>query len=453
MRRKQAEMKKTAFPGVFDLGGGLYQVRGRRLSKKTGRQKEIDQQVEARSAAHANQIRETLLDDALEASQAPDRLPRVSTFVDIWIARKKPDLAPSTLDRYVREMAIHLVGREADGQLEAHAPHPLADVYVDKVTHGDVIDWRNSLPGNPTTVNSIFRTFKGMLCDAWVTYALPGTCPAERVKARKEPPVYTDEDPNLIPRDELFELLSGVQRVAALKWYALFSLMAFTGTRPGEATVVRWEDVREEDARHGPHIAIRRSHWRGHIREVTKNDLWRRPPLPLELRDILRALRREQMAEQGVGGAAAQMNALRRAESGWLFPTRSGNAPCATQTARNALIDAQDAIARELADSSPYYLSLTPKGLRRTFNDLLRQQSPGLVVRSIMGHADERMTERYAPVRGAEKTAAVVTALRLGGPPPADATSPTSSPTSAKHGGTSSHAGGQNPRENTQKPR
>jgi integrase len=46
-------------------------------------------------------------------------------------------------------------------------------------------------------------------------------------------------------------------------------------------------------------------------------------------------------------------------------------------------------------------------GLRRTFNDLLRQVSSGEVVRSIMGHLGERMTEHYSHVRGDEKAIAV----------------------------------------------
>ncbi len=52
-------------------------------------------------------------------------------------------------------------------------------------------------------------------------------------------------------------------------------------------------------------------------------------------------------------------------------------------------------------------------GLRRSFNNLARQVAGGIIVRSIVGHADEAMTEHYSHVGGAEKLAAVEGMVKL----------------------------------------
>ena len=53
-------------------------------------------------------------------------------------------------------------------------------------------------------------------------------------------------------------------------------------------------------------------------------------------------------------------------------------------------------------------------GLRRTFNNLLRQVTHDkVVVRSMTGHATEEMTEHYSHVALGEKQAAVAQLVRL----------------------------------------
>lgn len=58
--------------------------------------------------------------------------------------------------------------------------------------------------------------------------------------------------------------------------------------------------------------------------------------------------------------------------------------------------------------------TFTPRGMRRTFNDLARQASVvATVTRSISGHATEEMQEHYSTVSPDEQRAAMRGVLRL----------------------------------------
>jgi hypothetical protein len=59
---------------------------------------------------------------------------------------------------------------------------------------------------------------------------------------------------------------------------------------------------------------------------------------------------------------------------------------------------------------------VTPKGMRRTFQDLARRAAvDGLVQRTICGHLTEEMTERYSSVAQAEVQAALGKVVSLAG--------------------------------------
>lgn len=82
----------------------------------------------------------------------------------------------------------------------------------------------------------------------------------------------------------------------------------------------------------------------------------------------------------------------------WLFPSQVAHhkgKPMHKKALRKPLLAALEAAAVEAR--------LTTHGLRRTFNDLMRQVSSGEVVRSIMGHVTERMTEHYSTLEATRK--------------------------------------------------
>lgn len=56
----------------------------------------------------------------------------------------------------------------------------------------------------------------------------------------------------------------------------------------------------------------------------------------------------------------------------------------------------------------------TQRGMRRTFNDLMRAaQVEAIVTRSISGHLTERMQNHYSTVSGAEQRASIAKVIDL----------------------------------------
>jgi integrase len=59
----------------------------------------------------------------------------------------------------------------------------------------------------------------------------------------------------------------------------------------------------------------------------------------------------------------------------------------------------------------------TQRGMRRTFNDLMRAaQVEAIVTRSISGHLTERMQDHYSTVSGAEQRASIAKVIALMAP-------------------------------------
>jgi integrase len=151
-------------------------------------------------------------------------------------------------------------------------------------------------------------------------------------------------------------------------------------------SALRWTDIDETAGV----IHIRRAHWHG-IVDTTKTGTVRTVPLTSELARVLREHRRRLIETQHPGLAA-----------GLVFPSITGG------------------LRRPKSITKPFAAAIakakigrrqTIHGLRRTFNDLLRQVASGEVVRSMTGHSTVEMTEHYSHIANAEKSSAVVRAL------------------------------------------
>jgi integrase len=406
-------MKGTRFPGVKALGDRKYLLRFKATNRKTG--KVSEHKIETKdcpSAAEAAKRRAALIVEH-EGSAAPTDRVRLSTYLHSWLKNKKPELAPGTFERYVRTLQLHVLCRDAQG-VEL-AGFPLGDYFLDALTHEDVIEWRDAQQGEPSTVNSRLRVLKTALSDAVATRHVQHD-PSSHVSALPEDG-YTDEEPNSLTPEQLGTLLEAV-RVHAPQWYALFAVLAFTGARVGEATALKWDDLQTGEGDGGV-IVIRRSHNRGRIRTTTKTSKWRRCPMPKELAAILSDHRRTLVAQQHPG-----------LEHGWLFSSsrgrragEPGGKPTYPSVVRNALLAMLVKLERAAAEQAaregrpapgPALPHFTVHGLRRTMNNLLRQTTNDkTVVRAVVGHVTERMTELYSHVADVEKGRAVGNVVAL----------------------------------------
>jgi integrase len=228
-------------------------------------------------------------------------------------------------------------------------------------------------------VNGWLRVLKTLLADACADLGI-NLNPAARVRALPTGPREAD---NCLSGSELQEVLEAMKEHES-DWYPLFATLAMTGMRFGEATALRWEDLSDDC------ITIRRAQCRGVVGK-TKTGKTRVVPLLPELSTILGDHRKALLATKAPGF-----------DSGYIFPSKNGKllyGPSARKPLQRALTKAK--ISRRFS----------PHGFRHTFNNLVRQQASGEVVRAMTGHSTERMTEHYSHVHLDEKKAAAGRAL------------------------------------------
>jgi integrase len=191
---------------------------------------------------------------------------------------------------------------------------------------------------------------------------------ADRVK----PPavrVYDEDDPNMLGAAQLYVVL----RAVPPRWLPLASFMAFTGLRWGEVSALRWKDL---DAKVGV-IRIRRGNWKGQLATPKTSRSRRIVPIP------------DNMKADG--------------RTGWIFPNAGGDLHKGTPLRR----------VMQIACAAAGVQYTTPHGLRRTYNNLLRQVTNAQIVKAMIGHTTDSMTEHYSLVGAEEKKAAAKKVLEL----------------------------------------
>jgi integrase len=387
------EVKRaTRYPGVWIVGENEYRIRGKKKCLKTGKTREVDRVLSptttppANSAAEAARVRGELLD---ETEESAERM-RLGDFATSWLDELSKGIELSTTDRYATALELHIVPA-------------LGEHYLDKITHQDIVDWRDAQTDAPSSVNGRLRVLKQLMKSAAAQRLIPWN-PAADVSALPEEKVTLDDDDDgrLLTGDELAIFLETARAMVTADklsplWFALLATLAYTAMRIGEATALRWTDLDEQAGL----IRIRRAQWRGHIK-LTKSKRRRSVPFMPPLTDILREYRAWLVATQHLGVG-----------SGWLFPAASIRKarsdelwpPCGTGSLRKPLIAVLEAIELEGR--------ITTHGLRRTWNNLLRQVAAGEVVRATTGHVTEAMTEHYSHVHQNEKAQAATRALSL----------------------------------------
>jgi integrase len=361
--------RKTAYPGVWRLGKDRYRVRTEYTCPKTGKRKEIDRVVHATSPAAASKMLGAFRLEKVQALERPARR-RLVDYATSWLTSKLPTLKPSTRRVY------------ADA-LELHVLPVIGEHYIDAVTRDDIVALRDGLKGEPITVNGRIRVLRTLFRDAAAELQIPD--PTARVGLVSEK--REENATKVLSAGDLGRLLEAM-REHTPTWYPLALVLATTGMRFGEASALKWSDV-DDDARV---IRVRRAHWRGHV-SSPKTDAVRTVPLTAELGEVLRAHRREQLANQAPGLA-----------EGWLFTTTVGTLYTPTAL-RKPLARAAKAAELERTPS--------PHWFRHTLSDLLRQAATGQVQRAITGHVTEEMSEHYSHVAIDEKRTAVTRAFDL----------------------------------------
>ncbi len=398
VKRWRYVMAQTSRPGIWRLKDGGYFVRVRVTDPRTGRRVQCARALRGLTVTiwDAIRVRDQLRHEGHERVEGTIRsLPPWSEY------------AASLFEAKVAEGRLSSSkSRERWGNVLARLIPVFGRLRVDELRTADLIEWRDQvgrwlrdgMPSSrerekgklvhlsPVTANGWISILR-VICAAMTKHYELARDPAKAVEYF---PVlertYTREQPNALTASQLPVFLAKLKSLYP-QYYAMILLGIGIGSRPSTLRPLRRGGPESDiDWREG-FVFLRRSNPSGEeIRNRTKNKNDLGIPLPPAL---MRALR--------IHVAALPPGPMK--DSIYLFPSTTGG-----MRSRSALDKPFRAVTKALGWS----LKLTPKCMRRTFNDLARQAKVhDIVLRSISGHLTETMQERYSTAQQQERRSAV----------------------------------------------
>jgi integrase len=418
VKRWGYEMAETAArPGIYRLRSGGFFVRAR-VNDRTGKRRELTAAL--REAKTPKEAQATL--DELVADARAERQGKVRTkqrWSDFAVSRLQERIrrgrvgSEATVDRWKEAIALFdpewgtLDVRDVS---RAHIERWLNTTVASWMTSGKTVLRKRRVEGKlsqvevttvikATTVNGWLRVLRALCHAAKVKFDLPKSA-FEGVEFFDEGRIYTTEEPNALP-PEVLPAFMALARKKFPQHFAMILLGFVTGLRPSSLRPLRRKGKEADINWETGVLQIRRSHSRRqHVMNRTKTKKDNAIALPKSVLDVL---------EEHVESLKGKM-----AESDLLFPSDLGGL-----RTRNVLAKPFEAIGRELG----LKYRLTPRGMRRTFNDVARAAGiHDVVTRSISGHQTESMQVHYSTAADAEKRDALsrVHAVTTGQAPNSD---------------------------------
>jgi integrase len=371
-------------PGVWARRDGGFFVRGRVLDPRTGKRKEIKKIVVEVGGHPANK------NDAFRVLH--DEIAKVkSGGYQPGTRISFGDFAVSLFERKVAKGKIRSAkGREKwESTLRLHLIPRFGRMEMAKVSRSAIKAWledagRQVQAGDlsPHTANTHLSILKVITQAAWEELQLEKD-PSARIEPldTSEWETFTEEEPNSL-RDSEVELF--LKKVLDLypQHFAFSALGIATGLRPSSLRPLRRSGPTPDVLWDQGIILVRRSQTIGKdVMNCTKQKTRYPVALPLEMMEILR-------------WHVASLPAGPMASSELLFPSELGGF-------RSMSI--LDKPFKAVVDAIELKKRLTPKGMRRTYQDLARRANvPEIVARNICGHATVAMQERYSTIASDE---------------------------------------------------
>lgn len=383
----------TKYKGVFKLPEGKFQIRVRVKNPKTGKYVGAERIVDAATAEIASQMRHDIAQSLLKPAKCESGL-TLTDCAKLWLKRGVADgETEATLEKKTDILNLHVLPL-------------LGDYFVNKIEKGDLRDWVRWASGrkySPTervtryyaedTVAGWWRTLQALMNWADEEYELDNN-PAPRFDATKyfsrnlRKRVQLIEGPNSLTPEELTKFLE-VLRSDFKHWYAMGVWGFFCGMRWCELSALDLTKHFDTDAME---VVLRVTQVRGKPVERTKTGVIRRVPYNEFMWDVLQAHRRDLIRRQAPGVG-----------KGLAFPSRTGGYRYPSAFPFGKVCDTAEIPKR-----------LSSKAFRRTWEDLMRTaRVDSIVKRSIIGHRDDRMSERYGTVHPTERQKALATILQL----------------------------------------
>lgn len=355
-------------------------------------QRKLDELViEARAEARG-EVRSRQTWSSFAASRLQERI------------RKRKIMSEATVDRWKEALPLFIAEW---GHLDVRA---VTRHHYDQWINGKVAEWMSTgktvmrkrrvdgkLVEKPvttvikaTTVNGWLRVLRALSNAAKVKFDLPKS-PFEGIEFFEEGDVYTEEAPNALP-PKLFGPFMALAEKHYPQHLAMIWLLAATGQRPSALRPLRRRgpeaDVNWETGK----ILIRRSQSRKGVMPKTKTGKKNSFTVPKAILDKL---------EKHV----AAFNE-KQAKTDLLFPSaRTGGF-----LTRNVLAKPFEWLRVQLG--IPY--KLTPRGMRRSFQDFMREaEVDAVITRAISGHQSDDMRIHYSTARDEETRDAIAKVVNL----------------------------------------
>jgi Phage integrase family. len=388
---------RPSLPGVWRRKEGGFFVRGRVLDPRTGKMKEIKKvvvEVDERVAEKQDAFR--VLSDEMRKVKAGGVQAATKTFFG--------DYAVSLFERKVAKGAIRSAkGREKwESTLRLHLIPRFGRVEMAKVSRVAIETWleeagRKVKAGNlsPHTPNTHLSILKVIMKAARKDLQLAQD-PSEGIEPldTSEWETFTEEEPNSLLDGEVPLFLAKMLELFP-QHFAITALGFATGLRPSSLRPLRRNGATPDLLWDRAVLFVRRSQTRGEeVMNVTKQGTRYRIDLPEDLMTILRW--------HGVNLPAGPMGS-----SELLFPSETGGFRS---------MSTLDKPFRTVGTAIGLKKHVTPKGMRRTFQDLARRANVSdVVTREICGHATEAMQMHYSTVAPGEVRAAVAKIISMAG--------------------------------------
>jgi integrase len=274
------------------------------------------------------------------------------------------------------------------------------ELYVDQIRVGHIEDWVVGIARliqagdySPATANGWLAILKVIFKAAKRELSL-ATNPTEGIDSfdTSEHHTYTEEEPNALTVDEARAFLACMQGEFP-QHYAMTYLGIATGLRPSSLRPLRRAGATPDVLWDQGVVLVRRSHSVGEVLETTKTGLRQRITVPPELMSVLR------------WHVDTQLQTPEQQSSDLLFPRENG-----TFRSESSLKKAFEMCAGLIGVKK----NITPRAMRRTFNDVARAAKvESLVTKSISGHLTDRMKDHYSTVSPIEQRESIGRVLRL----------------------------------------
>jgi integrase len=370
------------------------------------------------------------------AVRARVREPRAGKMKEVW--RVLPDMDQATAYQWLQEEVARVRGGQ-EAELEGSSEMPFAsyavsllkrkidegdivstsgiekwdnvlkrliesrlgELFIQKIRPSDIVAWKSDMSKKvkageygATTCNTWFAVLKVILKHAKIEFSLPSN-PADGIGGfdTSRHRTYTFEEPNSLDANELREFLQ-VMRRDHPQHFAMAFMGFVTGLRPSSLRPLRRGGETPDILWDRGLVLVRQSQTRGATVMVgTKTAVDQVIAVPRELLDVLR------------WHAETQLRLGPQRESMLLFPSETGGFRSSS---------CLDKPFKDVATKVGLKKSITPRAMRRSFQDLARAaEIRDVVTRSISGHATEAMQQHYSTVSRNEQEQGLAKVIKL----------------------------------------